>query len=63
MAVYGDNHEILHQETVTLKAGETKEKEESGSSSYVPREPEKDTQLQAAIKHLLAAPADGTSAN
>ena len=29
-------------------------KEESGSSSYVPREPEKDTQLQFAIKQLLA---------
>ncbi len=32
--------------------------EATGSSSYVPREPEKDTQLQWAIKHLLAgAPA------
>ena len=45
-----------------LKAGE-KDKEESGSSSYVPREPEKDTQLQAAIKHLLNAPAEATSPN
>ena len=42
-----------------LKSGEGKE--ESGSSSYVPREAEKDTQLQAAIKHIQSAPA--TSAN
>ena len=28
-------------------------REESGSSSYVPREPEKDTQLQWAIRHLV----------
>jgi len=44
-----------------LKAGEAKEKEESGSSSYVPREPEKDQQLQAAIKYLLAPPAEPKS--
>ena len=29
-------------------------KEESGSSAYVPREAEKDTQLQFAIKHILS---------
>ncbi len=34
--------------------GESKEepKEESGSSAYVPKEPEKDTQLQYALKFL-----------
>ena len=39
-------------------------KEESGSSSYVPREPEKDTQLKAAVKLLLTAQGDpATSPN
>jgi carboxyl-terminal processing protease len=46
-----------------------KEKEESGSSAYVPREPEKDTQLQYAIKFLrdgaveAAGPKTETKAN
>jgi carboxyl-terminal processing protease len=31
-------------------AGKKEQKEESGSSAYVPREPEKDTQLQIALK-------------
>ena len=35
-----------------------KEKEQSGSSAYVPREPEKDTQLQYALAMLR----DGTEA-
>ena len=35
------------------KEAEKEKKEESGSSAYVPREPEKDTQLQFAIKWVL----------
>jgi carboxyl-terminal processing protease len=48
--------------------GETKEKkEESGSSAYVPKEPEKDTQLQYALKLLrgeaVEPPAQAKSTN
>jgi carboxyl-terminal processing protease len=45
-----------------LKNGED---EATGSSSYVPREPDKDTQLQWAIKHLMKAEAAqaGTTKN
>ena len=35
-----------------VKDGETAKKEESGSSAYVPKEPEKDTQLQYALSML-----------
>ena len=38
-----------------------KEKEESGSSAYVPREPEKDTQLQYAIKFLRDGAVEATA--
>ena len=47
-------------------AKETKDakpaKEESGSSSYVPREAEKDTQLQFAVKQLLAGQVNPSAA-
>lgn len=43
-----------------LKA-EKENKEESGSSAYVPKEPEKDKQLQYAISFLLGKVAEATS--
>jgi carboxyl-terminal processing protease len=45
------------------KEGEKKEeKEESGSSSYVPKEPEKDTQLQYALNLLRGKATEATIA-
>ena len=46
------------------EAKETKEpsKEVSGSSSYVPKEPEQDTQLQAALTLIRTSPAEATPA-
>ena len=39
-------------EPKTEQKQEEKKEEESGSSAYVPQEPEKDTQLQYALKYL-----------
>jgi carboxyl-terminal processing protease len=43
--------------------GDPKEKEQSGSSAYVPREPEKDLQLQYALKKLRGEPVDAPKAD
>lgn len=44
------------------KDGKKDEKEESGSSAYVPKEPEKDSQLQYALKFLRGTATEATVA-
>lgn len=54
--------EDKEKEDEAAKEGEKKEEENSGSSSYVPKEPEKDTQLQYALNVLRGKATEATIA-
>ena len=53
-----DKGMAVEQKKDAEDAGKIKKKEESGSSSYVPREKEKDTQLQYALNFIRGLQVD-----